>query len=217
MFSNEKSDFAVPVVGSLLLAMILFIYGLNSINYEYDFLESSYSLSIVLLVLGILLTFFASAALWKAYLIEGMTFLLIGITSICIGFFGFGVDDVFILVIVIVAAVIAFMSYRAGDMITLLINILVAVAFIGTLSGIDYDYTLIFGILTLVAGIIALYASVDDWMLVQDVASEYADDLFDEDDECNSNEDIDEECDHVSCSVGHKCDDNCDCNDKKEE
>ncbi|MFA6680244.1 MAG: hypothetical protein WCR96_07140 [Candidatus Methanomethylophilaceae archaeon] len=200
MFSNEKSDFAVPVVGSLLLAMILFIYGLNSINYEYDFLESSYSLSIVLLVLGILLTFFASAALWKAYLIEGMTFLLIGITSICIGFFGFGVDDVFILVIVIVAAVIAFMSYRAGDMITLLINILVAVAFIGTLSGIDYDYTLIFGILTLVAGIIALYASVDDWMLVQDVASEYADDLFDEDDECN-------------CG----CDDNCDCNDKKEE
>jgi len=201
MFSNEKSDFAVPVVGSLLLAMVLLVYGLSSINYEYDFLES-YSTPIVLLVLGILLTFFASAALWKAYLIEGMTFLLIGITSICVSFLGLvDFDDILVLIVVITAAVIAFMSYRAGDMITLIINALIAVAFVGKLSCINYDYTLIFGILTLIAGIIALYASMDDWMLVQDVASEYADELFDEDDECD-----------CGCN-----DENCNCSDKKEE
>ncbi|MFA6709886.1 MAG: hypothetical protein WC067_04910 [Candidatus Methanomethylophilaceae archaeon] len=191
MFSNEKSDFAVPVIGSLLLAMTLFIYGLYSINYKYDFLTSSYSILTVLFVFSILLTFFAVASLWKAYMIEGMTFLLVGAISLCTGVLGFQNirDDIIILIVVILAIVVAFMSYRAGDIITLSINVLVAIASVGMLSSIDYDYVVVFGILTLIAGIIALYASVDDWMLVQDVASEYADDLYG--DECICD---DEEC-----------------------
>jgi len=197
MFSNEKSDFAVPVVGSLLLAMTLFIYGLYSINYKYDFLTTSYSISAVLFVFGILLTFFAVASLWKAYLIEGMTFLLVGAVSLCAGMLGFQTikDDILILIVVIIAVVVAFMSYRAGDIIILAINVLIAIASIGMLSCIEYDYVLVFGILTLIAGMIALYASVDDWMLVQDVASEYADELFDEDECC---------CDDEECNCGEK-------------
>lgn len=199
MVSNEKSDFAVPVIGSLLLAVTLFIYGLYSLNYKYDFLTSSYSILTVLFVFGVLLTFFAVASLWKAYLIEGMTFLLVGAVSLCTGILGFQNirDDIIILIVVILAVVVAFMSYRAGDILILSINVLIAIASVGMLSSINFDYVVVFGILTLVAGIIALYASVDDWMLVQDVASEYADDLYG--DECT--------CDDEECC----------CNDEEEE
>ena len=201
MFSTERSDFGSTIIGYFLSAIALLLGGLKLADMQFNwFDDTSYA---PFTVLAVLLICASAVALWKAYIIDGMTFMIAGLIS-----FAFAGSNlpVFLLVITIAAAVTAFMAFRVSDVFVFAVNVTLGIgALIGMLAAkVDFfvDNPCISGLFLIVSGLIAGYLCISDWMLVQDISMDYEEEMFGEDG-CS-----------CGCHDGEcQCDDDCECGD----
>ena len=196
MFSTERSDFGSTIIGYFLSAIALLLGGLKLADMQFNwFDDTSYA---PFTVLAVLLICASAVALWKAYIIDGMTFMIAGLIS-----FAFAGSNlpVFLLVITIAAAVTAFMAFRVSDVFVFAVNVTLGIgALIGMLAAkVDFfvDNPCISGLFLIVSGLIAGYLCISDWMLVQDISMDYEEEMFGED--------------------GCECGDDCECHKDSEE
>ena len=190
MFSTERSDFGSTIIGYFLSAIALLFGGLKLVNMQFDwFPGTSYA---PFTILALLLICASAVALWKAYIIDGITFMLAGLISYA--FVG-GNLPVFLIVVTIAAAVAAFMAIRVGDVFVFAVNVTLGIgALMGMLAAkvtLFVDNPMISGLFLIISGLIAGYLCISDWMLVQDISMDYEEEMFGEDGCC--------------------CDDDCDC------
>ena len=204
MFSTERSDFGSTIAGYLFSAILLLFAGLQLLNQQFDMFETS--LDVPFRTLALLLVCASAIALWKAYIIDGVTFMLIGLTA-----YAFVAVNVpmFMIAIAIAALATAFMSYRVGDVFVLGLNVVLAIGAIlmAFTANADFlaDNPIIAGIFFFIAGIVAGYLCLSDWMLVQDISMDYEDEMFGDcccDDDCECGEDCD-------------CEGKCHCHDEE--
>ncbi len=201
MFSENRSDFAVPITGFLIIAFISLFYGINALNAEFEFFDDFMGTSILMIVslFGIIVSGFA---LYKAYIVEGLSFGLLSIFAMVSESIIPGYGMTLGIIFLVFFAVFAFMSYRGGLLDLAIIDALLGIsAFI--LLGFDVNLA-VPAILTLIAGAIALYVSVCDWMFVQDIADEYAEAMYGDDCCCCGDDDCccDDDCDDDECTCG---------------
>ena len=213
MFSTERSDFGSTIAGYLFSAMLLIFGALQLINQQFEIFEGSVNLAFR--TLALLLVGASVIALWKAYIIDGVTYMIVALTAYAF----LAMDPMFMFAIAIAALATAFMSYRVGDVFVLSLNVIVAIAviIIGLSVKVDAlsDNPVIAGIALLIAGAIAGYLCISDWMLVQDIAMDYEEEMYG-DDCCCGDDDCcgDDECD---CEGECHChDEECQCEEKNE-
>ena len=200
MFSTERSDFGSTIAGYFLAAITFLFGGLQLLNNQFDiFSNITYEpfqfLALLLVVAG-------AIALWKAYIIDGITFMIAGLTAYA---FISGNVPMFLIAVACAASATGFMSFRVGDVFVLMLNVCVAIAsLIGALAyGIDFfvDNPLISGIFMLIAGGLAGYLCISDWMLVQDIAMDFEDEMFDD---CCCDDDCECHCHDEECQCEEK-------------
>ena len=207
MFSTERSDFGSTIAGYLLAAILLLLGGLQFLNLQYDIFDTTNPT--MFRILAILLVAAGAIALWKAYIIDGVTYIIVGLSGS--GFMIGTLDPMFMVALAIAAGATAFMSYRVGDIFVLGFNVILAVsmiliAFIGNVDFIA-DNPIIISIFLLIAGVIAGYLCISDWMLVQDIAMDYEEEMFDDcccDDECDCGDDCECHCHDEECQTEEK-------------
>ena len=202
MFSTERSDFGSTIIGYFLSAIALLLGGLKLADMQFNwFDDTSYA---PFTVLAVLLICASAVALWKAYIIDGMTFMIAGLIS-----FAFAGSNlpVFLLVITIAAAVTAFMAFRVSDVFVFAVNVTLGIgALIGMLAAkVDFfvDNPCISGLFLIVSGLIAGYLCISDWMLVQDISMDYEEEMFGEDD-CECGDDCECHKDSEECQAEEK-------------
>ena len=193
MFSTERSDFGSTIAGYLFAAILLILGGLQFLNLQFDLFDTTNP--VPFRILAILLVVSGAIALWKAYIIDGVTFMIVALSGS--GFMIATLDPMFMITIAIAALATAFMSYRAGDYFVLALNVAVAISvvLISLIANVDAisDNPAITGAFLLVAGAIAGYLCLSDWMLVQDIAMDYEEEMFG-DDECDCGDDCECHC-----------------------
>ena len=207
MFSTERSDFGSTIAGYLFAAILLLFSGLQLLNAQCDLFENS--MDIPFRTIALLLVIASGIALWKAYIIDGVTFILVGLSGS--GFMIGTLDPMFMIAIAIAALATAFMSYRVGDVFVLGLNVTLAVSavLIALITNIDFisDNPIVTSIFLLIGGIIAGYLCLSDWMLVQDIAMDYEEEMFDDcccDDECDCGDDCECHCHDEECQTEEK-------------
>ena len=207
MFSTERSDFGSTIIGYFLSAIALLFGGLKLANIQFDWFPDT--LYTPFTVLAILLICASAVALWKAYIIDGITFMLVGLTSYV---FVTGNVPVFLLVVVIAAAVTAFMAMRVGDVFVFGLNVALGIgALIGALAAkvtFFVDNPSISAVFLIIAGFVAGYLCISDWMLVQDIAMDYEEEMYGDDcccdDECDCGDDCECHCHDEECQTKEK-------------
>ena len=206
MFSTERSDFGSTIAGYFLAAVVFLFGGLLLLNMQFDIFSNVSTMPFQFLAL--LLVCAGAIALWKAYIIDGITFMIAGLIS-----YAFIAGDVpmFLIALAFAALATGFMAYRVGDVFVLLLNVCVAISsIIGALSsGIDFfvDNPIVSGIFLIVAAGLAGYLCLSDWMLVQDIAMDYEDEMFDDcccDDDCDCGDDCECHCHDEECQSEEK-------------
>ena len=216
MFSTERSDFGSTIIGYFLSAIVLLFGGLTLMNLQFDWFP--YTEYTPFSILTLLLICASAIALWKAYIIDGITFMVVGLTSYA---FATSNEHVFLIVVVIAAAATAFMSIRVGDVFVCGVNVTLGIAsLIGALSvNVDFfvDNPVISAIFLVISGVIAGYLCISDWMLVQDISMDYEDEMFGDD--CCDDEGCSCGCHDGECQCGDDCDcgDDCECHKDSEE
>ena len=207
MFSTERSDYGSTIAGYLLSAVMLIFAALQEFNGQFNLFTES--VDVPFRTLALFLVIAGAIAIWKAYITDGVTFMIIGL-----GAYAFVTNvPMFLIALAIAALVTAFMTYRVGDMFALALNAVFAVAMIlvAFTSEADFlaDNPVIAGIVFLIGAGIAGYLCLSDWMLFQDIAKDYFDEMFG-DEECCCDDDCccnDEEC--------HCHDGECDCHNEE--
>ncbi len=206
MFSTERSDFGSTIIGYFLSAIVLLFGGLTLMDLQFDwFPNTSY---MPFSVLALLLICASAVALWKAYIIDGITFMVVGLTSYA---FATSNEHMFLIVVVIAAAVTAFMSFRVGDVFVCGVNVTLGIAsLIGALSAnVNFfiDNPVISAIFLVISAVIAGYLCISDWMLVQDISMDYEDEMFGDgccDDDCDCGDDCECHCHDEECQCEEK-------------
>ena len=206
MFSTERSDFGSTIAGYLFSAVILIFAALQLFNGQFDIFETS--MDVPFRTMALLCVIASAIALWKAYIIDGMTYMVIGL-----GAYAFVAVNVpmFMIALAIAALVTAFMSYRVGDVFVLGLNVILAIAVVllAFTDKADFlaDNPIVAGIFFLIAGCVAGYLCLSDWMLVQDISMDYEEEMMGDcccDDDCCCNDD---------CDCGDDCE--CHCHDEE--
>lgn len=207
MFTNERSDYAVPIVGYLLVAAILIFEGISALYYG-KILDNDADFHF-LMYFSLFLVIVAFISLFKAYIVDGITFLLIGGTMFAIcnlfTYYNMHIDASVDIIIGIALLVAAVMAFRAKDLLVLITDVAAGIMFF--LDGIFFfnmDLTavaIIAAVFAFIGGAMALYICVTDWMLVQDIADQYEQEMLGDDCCC-----CDDEC---------QCEGECHCHDKE--
>ena len=159
------------------------------------------------MVFALILTGVGLLSLYKAYIVDGMTFTFIGAFVFGVSYF-WGTDYVTNIIIGFFILLIAVMAYRAQDLLVTVTDILTGIMFI--LAGVYYYNTADLGIVAIIAGVAAFLAAAmslficqNDWVLVQDIASDYEEEMLSE---CG---------DDCCCDDDCGCGDDCSCHDKE--
>ena len=206
MFSTERSDFGSTIAGYLFSAILLIFAGLQLFNQQFDMFETS--MAVPFRTVALLLVGASVIALWKAYIIDGVTFMIIGLSAYA---FVAGNVPMFLIALAIAAFATAFMSFRVGDVFVLSLNAIVGVSLIllAIVPKVDAlnDNPVITGIIMLIAGLLAGYLCLSDWMLVQDISMDYEDEMFGDECCCDDDCGCDGECD---------CEGECHCHDEEQ-
>ena len=189
MFSENRSELAIPVVGFLLLGFATLFAAVSIFNAKWDFFEN---IGVVdpkaFLALGMLLAVVAFFAFAKAYMIEGTAF---GMFAVFLGVYyvagtaGIYQLAVLALALAVVAVILAIMAYRVGDLMMVIMAILSLVVFVPVMfaKNVDSGAFAVAGIGFLAVAVVALISAVLEWLFVQDVAMDYADYMYGDDDE----------------------------------
>ena len=205
MFSTERSDFGSTIAGYFFAAILLILGGLQFLNLQIELFDTTNP--VPFRILAILLVVSGAIALWKAYIIDGVTFMIVALAGS--GFMIATMDPMFMITIAIAALATAFMAFRVGDYFVLGLNVVVAIAvvLISLIEDVDFisDNPVIAGIFFLIGGAIAGYLCLSDWMLVQDIAMDYEEEIFGD---CCCDDD---------CECGDDCGDDCECHCHDEE
>ena len=178
MQSDAKIGLVAPIIGFLIGGIYLLMVGIGRLNSEYDFLSDIGSLNIPILACGVTILVVAFISMFKLQMIEGVTFFMISLAALCVGTSSVAdVSDIFRLIVVIISIILVFMSYRVGDLHIMLFNILMVIAFIAAMNSLNYDSQgIVVGMILILGSIIALYIAVSEWMFLQDVTMDYAED-----------------------------------------
>lgn len=209
MFSTERSDFAVPITGYLLMAVVLGITALGFLNAG-NWLDNYYGFDVVK-ILSVILVIVGLVSLWKAYIVDGISFVLFGVMSYVIALHN---DPSSIpLIIGVVMILVAAMAYRAGDILVLTNDVLIGIGLILiAFYGYNFDakaLALVSAIFLILAVAVSLFICYNDWSLVQDIASDYQESMFEGDDCCCCGDDCECGCHDDDCQCG--------CHDEKKE
>lgn len=207
MFSTERSDFGSTIIGYFLSAIALLFGGFKLIDMQFDWFPDAVYTPFT--VLAILLICASAVALWKAYIIDGITFMLVGLVSYS---FVSGDVSVFLIVVTVAAAATAFMAMRVGDVFVFAVNVTLGIgALIGAISAkvtFFVDNPIISGLFLVIAAGIAGYLCISDWMLVQDIAMDYEEEMYGDDcccdDECDCGDDCECHCHDEECQTEEK-------------
>lgn len=185
MFSENKSELSIPVVGFILLGFIALFAGIVVLNSEWDFLNNVSGLvnGMVFIVTGILLLLIAIKSFKQIFLIEGMAFGMMGMFMTVMGLGAVGLTSLGLLgiALTVVAIIVAAMSYRAGDIFVVLISIFTIVAFFPMYFADDAIAIAISAIGFIAIAVISLIYAIMDWMLVQDIAADIAEYMYGDD------------------------------------
>lgn len=205
MFSTERSDFGSTIAGYLFAAILLIFAALQLFNGQFKLFDNSVAVPFV--TLAFLLVCASAIALWKAYIIDGVTFMLVGLTAYTFVYNGV---TMFSIAIAIAAVFAGFMAFRVGDVFVLGLNAVLAIsnilmAFTPKATFLA-DNPVIAGIFFLIAGLVAGYLCLSDWMLVQDISMDYEEEMFDDccDDECDCGDDCECHCHDEECQTEEK-------------
>ena len=205
MFSTERSDFGSTIAGYLFAAILLIFAALQLFNGQFKLFDNSVAVPFV--TLAFLLVCASAIALWKAYIIDGVTFMLVGLTAYTFVYNGV---TMFSIAIAIAAVFAGFMAFRVGDVFVLGLNAVLAIsnilmAFTPKATFLA-DNPVIAGIFVLIAGLVAGYLCLSDWMLVQDISMDYEEEMFDDccDDECDCGDDCECHCHDEECQTEEK-------------
>ena len=183
MFTYERNELSIPLVGFLLVGFAAIFSGIFLLNAA-DIISTDTSVvQVCSFALAIMLSVVSAYALSKLMLIEGVLFGIFALAMFCstagfegIGFFG--------IVLVVMVAILALMAFRAGDILILMIALMSAVAFLGV-SIIDSEGGMVLSAVGFLgAGVLALYYAITDWMLIQDIEFEMADEMYGDDCGC---------------------------------
>jgi len=203
---DDKGELSVPVVGFVLLGFTALFMGFAVVNARWDVFDTTNgSVTAVLIASGLLLLLTAYLSFKRAFIIEGMTFGMFGLLYVVAGFGGnminvIGVESLgfLALVLCVISIMIAFMAWRIGDF------LIEAIAIISILAFAPLGFAEV-GVAVAASAIgfflialISLYYALNDWMLVQDIAEDYAEFLYGEDNDfecgCGCEEHADTEC-----------------------
>ncbi len=189
MFSEDRSDFAVPVAGFILIGFFALLYAIVGLNSEFNF-TTDIGMGTIPTLIAILEIILGAIALKKAYLTEGFSFIAFGLFVLSINngmSFPLGIG------FLLFFAVFAYMSYRAFILDLAIINGLMALSsilvFMTELS------PAIVGVVMIVIAAIAVYVAICDWMFIQDLSEEYAEAMYG----CDCG------CDDDDCCCGDDC------------
>lgn len=214
MFNNNKSDFGATIGGFLIVGFLALLLGITMWDLKFDFTGETYftylgSLFSIVCIIGIITGFIC---LYKAFLTEGVTFILVSVCALSIsgGIYGFPfVVGMPVAIAFLVAFVIAgFMGFREGYLDLAIINGLFGAFALG-IFGFTYEpeamVYLFLGIFTVAAAAVSFYVALVEWMGAQDFIQEYEEAVFGCgcDDECGCGCEDDDEC---------ECGENCTCN-----
>ena len=202
---------AVAIAGYLLVAITLILGGLQFLNLQFELFDTTNVM--IFKILPILLIAASAIALWKAYIIDGVTYIIVGLS--CSGFVLGTFDPMFMIAIAVAAVATAFMAYRVGDIFVLGLNAAFAASMIlmAFLDGANFisDNPGILCIPLLISGIIAGYLCISDWMLVQDISMDFEEEMYGDDKCC-----CDDDCDGGDNCQCHCHDEECQSEEKQE-
>jgi len=209
MFNNNKSDFAATIGGFFLVGFFALCLAINVLDARFEWTDGMYmgSLFLVASVIGLITGF---VCLYKAFLTEGMTFILVSVCALCIsgGIIGNPAHGISLSLVFLVAfAIVAFMGFREGYLDLTIINGLFAI-FSFIYFGFTFEAAVIFvlaALILLAAAAVSFYVAVVEWMGAQDFIQEYEEAVFGGccDDNCCCDDDCDCDCDDDECDC-HK-------------
>lgn len=184
MFSTERSDFWSTIAGYLFAALILIATAFGMYNTQFEW-SSNNDASMLLLTVIVLCIGAGIVALWKAFILDGMTFLMVAIVGASISS---DTGPMATIVLILLAALIAVMSFRVGDIYVMVLNSFVGLALVilVLMENVDVlaENTAVLGTVLLLAGVLAGYLCVSDWTLVQDISLDYEEEMFGDDGCC---------------------------------
>jgi hypothetical protein len=187
---DDKGELSVPVVGFLLIGFIALFSGFAILNARWDFFDTTAaSVSAVFITTGLILLITSYFSFKRAFIIEGVVFGMFGLYSAVAGYGGnmttiLGIESVGFLSIIlcVFALVLMFMAWRIGDRLIDLLAKLILVAF-APLGFVELDLAIIVSAIGFfLIALVSLYYAVNDWMLVQDIAEDYAEFVYGEED-----------------------------------
>jgi len=202
---DDKGELSVPVVGFVLLGFTALFMGFAVLNARWDFFDTGVAnVSAVFFASGLLLLLTAYFSLKRAFIIEGVTFGMFGLLYIVAGSSAMttviGVESLgfLALVLCVICLMLAFMAWRIGDFLIEAIAIISILAF-APLGFAEVSVAIVASAIGFfLIALIALYYALNDWMLVQDIAEDYAEFLYGEDDDfecgCGCGEHAEKEC-----------------------
>lgn len=209
MFNNNKSDFAATIGGFILVGFVAACVAMSALDYNFGFSENGYSMGSIPLFTMFLGLFVGIVCLYKAFLTEGMTFILVSLCAYLIepGTHWIGLSIIFL----VTFAIVGYMGFREGYLDLAIINGLFGICAFCSF-GFTYssgDIMLLFiGLIMLAAAVISFYVAVVEWMSAQDFIQEYEEAVFGCGDDCCCCEGGCE-CDDEVCECGEE---NCTCN-----
>jgi hypothetical protein len=206
MFNNNKSDFAATIGGFILVGFLALCLAVRTFDIKFDFVDYIvHDMSGVAFLITVVGVFCGIVCLYKAFLTEGFTFILVPLFAYATA----GMDAALPVAIgfLIVFLIIGFMGFREGYLDLAIINGLFAVyafAYLGFFYDAESFIFLFAGILMVLAAAVSFYVAVIEWMGAQDFIQEYEAAIFgcccDDDDCCCGCEDDDCECgDDCTC------------------
>ena len=199
MFYNDKSDYGPIIAGLFFMSIIALTYGAIGLMMgleKADLIgDIDPVMDYVVLIIGLII---AGFAMYKGYIVEGMTFGVVGLSVMFLLVY----SPVAGVIFAIAFLVLAYISYYVGYIDLVIFDVLMAAASV-LLMCIDGDniYFTIGGIVMIIAGVISLYVCICDWKDVQDTLYEMEMAMLDMDDCC------DDEC----CCGDEECGDDCEC------
>lgn len=218
MFNNNRSDFAATIGGFFLVGFFAACLGISHLDIKFNFDDVHLYIGRVIFIATVLGIFAGLVCLYKAFLTEGMTFLLVSVCSLVItgGLFGEPSAGISLSIAFLVAfAIVGYMGYREGYLDLAIINGLFgAYAFFtfgfAYMPG-DFIHVLL-GIVMILVSVCSFYVAVVEWMGAQDFIHDYEEAMFEGycDDDCNCG--CDEVCECEKCGCESK--DTCTCDNK---
>ena len=211
MFTNERSEIAIPIVGFMLVGFSAILVAINLIQegwIQHYYIET---VGACCTALGIVLAIASGYVFSKLLMLEGVMFGIFSIVMFGTSAGMFSIIGLLGVALAIISLMLAFMAYRAGDLPVFVIGLASLIAFIPLLVFQKDAAILISAFGFCIVGAVALITALQEWIIIQDIEFDMEDEMYGEcgcgcsceDETCDCDEHSDKKCD-------------CGCEDHKE-